>query len=311
MRTRPGAGRGRFVNSLVAATFATGLLVWLSGIHGQDEELAIFWDIIWLVPGNAVGLYMIIAFCSRIIKQLEKDVPLLVCLTNFIWSTWATFYNVTLASALFFAIVSTVYCYSVILGYHAAEWLHILCINAVSWTGALLIIWVLCMGFMETSMSKLANNLIDAYPIVLSIASFTASLMIWCRLPYGPATCIIATVTNFNGFQHISWFCHDCVNFDRPRLEDAVSADTLHGQGISQCSDLAGSNNQPEWTSPDSIKASAEATEQLVARLERAAAAAEAAAARFERATATSSTTWSSQVHGPGVRTAEPLSRKH
>eukprot|EP00929_Paragymnodinium_shiwhaense_P100969 TRINITY_DN6368_c0_g1_i1.p1 TRINITY_DN6368_c0_g1~~TRINITY_DN6368_c0_g1_i1.p1 ORF type:complete len:324 (-),score=55.71 TRINITY_DN6368_c0_g1_i1:583-1554(-) len=197
---------GRFVTSLATAGGATVLLMWLSGILNDEVEMSIFWDIVWLIPGNTLALYALFTFPKRLTKELEKGMPVWICLRNVIRASFA---NIPLMSALMFTIVATVCCYSLLLGHHTAEWLQILCINATFWSIAIIVTMATCMGLRHRDIGQELGNVLDAYPFLIYLVTLITSLAIGSQLPYGPAIKIIATVTNFSGFQSIAWYFYE------------------------------------------------------------------------------------------------------
>jgi len=200
-------GGGRFFTSLAAACAVTVLLTWLSGLANDEVEVSIFWDIVWLIPGNATGLYMMFAVGRRLTKELEKGTPVLICLSHLIRA--ASTDRFATVTGLFFAIVATVCCYVMLLGHHTTEWLEILCINATFWSTAILTIMTFCMAFRNSPNGAAVGLWVQDHPSVLSLVALIVALGIGSQLPYGPAIKVIATVTNFSGLQSIVWYFYD------------------------------------------------------------------------------------------------------
>lgn len=199
---------GRFVTNLATACAATVLLTSLSGISTDEYEMSIFWDIVWLIPGNTLALYALFTFPKRLTKELEKGMPVWICLRNVIRASFA---NIPLMSALVFTIVATVCCYSMLLGHHTAEWLQILNINATFWSVAIILTMAFCMGLRHRDVGQDIGDVLDAYPAIIYVVTLIISFAIGSQLPYGPAIKIIATVTNFSGFQSIAWYFYELI----------------------------------------------------------------------------------------------------
>jgi len=174
-------------------------------------EMAVFWDIVWLIPGNAIGFQMIVVYGKRIAKELKKGTSLQICIEEAIRSTRA---NVPLVFALLFTVIATAFCYVAILGHHTIEWLQILCINVTVWSVTTVMCTVFCMIFTNVFSVTGAGQLLEECPVILSTVSLMASLVIWSQLHYGPAICVVATVTNFTGIQSIAWYFFDLIRFE-------------------------------------------------------------------------------------------------